>query len=304
MKKLRGVTTAMVTPFTADDRVDYDALSELVEFLIGRGVHCLYPCGTTGEMFHMTMDERKEIAQHVVNQAAGRATVYIHAGSMYMHETILLVQHAADIGADGIGVVTPAFFTANEDEMFSYYAEVAAAVPKDFPVYLYNIPQCAANDLSSVTVKHIAEKFTNIVGIKYSLPDMLRTDEYLHVMPEFSVVQGTDRLFLASLAMGCSGTVSGVSNVYPELFVAIYNAFSNGDLQVARTYQTYANLVCNALHCGSNMSYFKNGLKYRGLEGGRMRLPQKDLPMETVYALNTQLNEIEAQLPKDLLIRQ
>lgn len=303
MKKLYGVTTAMVTPFTSDDQVDEQALAGMVEFLIKRGVHCLYPCGTTGEMFHLTVVERKRIAELVVKQAAGRAVVYIHAGAMQQSDTIELARHAEQIGADGIGVVTPAFFSASEEELYRYYGAVSKAVSEDFPIYMYNIPQCAANDLKPKTVKRITDCYENIIGIKYSLPDMLRTDEYLHIKPGFSVVQGTDRLFMAALAMGCTGTVSGVSNVYPEIFAAIYDAFCRGDLAAARIYQTAATAVCNALRCGSNMSYFKNGFIYRGLSGGHMRLPQMDLAKDEVESLYALLNKTESLIPEGILLK-
>jgi 4-hydroxy-tetrahydrodipicolinate synthase len=301
MKKLYGVTTAMVTPFDTREQVDYGALRNMVDFLIERGVHCLYPCGTTGEMLHLTVEERKRIARTVVERADGRVTVYVHAGAVRQEETLELAAHAHAIGADGIGVVTPAYLAANGDEMVSYYVEVARAVPEDYPVYLYNIPQCTANDLTADMAVRIARQCPNVIGIKYSEADMLRTDEYLQVSPGFSVMQGADRLFLACLAMGCDGTVSGVSNVYPEPFVALYDAFRNGDLAMARQWQRWANLLCVALRCGSNMSYFKKGLDRRGVAGGHMRRPQLDLSQREIDSLYRQLDEIEDKLPPGAL---
>ena len=142
MKKMKGVITAMTTPFDSQDRVDVKALEEQVEFLIEKGVNCLYPCGTTGEMLNMTPGERELVAETVLKAAAGRVTVYIHVGAMTLKETVRLACHAEKIGADGIGVVTPAFFGVKDKAMLRYYQQVSASVSSDFPIYLYAIPQC------------------------------------------------------------------------------------------------------------------------------------------------------------------
>ena len=102
MKKLYGVITAMTTPFTADNKVDVAALEAQTEYLIQKGVQCLYPCGTTGEMYLMSAEERELVAETVVKKAAGRVTVFIHVGAMDQDETIRLAQHAQKIGADGV----------------------------------------------------------------------------------------------------------------------------------------------------------------------------------------------------------
>ncbi|MFA6505540.1 MAG: dihydrodipicolinate synthase family protein [Treponemataceae bacterium] len=299
MKKLFGVITAMVTPFDDNDKVDVKAVAQLTDYLIQRKVHCLYPTGTTGEMFLMSVDERKKVAETVVKTAAGRAVVYIHTGAMTLKDTIELSRHAKDIGADGVGVVTPAYFGVNDREMAEYYEAVSKSLPADYPVYLYGIPQCAANDLKTDVVKGIVARCPNIVGIKYSYSDMLRVSEYLQVKNgDFSVVVGTDRLFLPGLSIGCDGTVSGISCVVPEPFVAVYEAFKKGDFATARKMQRAAYGFCELLRNGSNMGYFKAALKFRGVDAGHMRRPLMDIPAAEAAELTQKL---EAQL-KELSI--
>ncbi|WP_393959555.1 dihydrodipicolinate synthase family protein [Priestia megaterium] len=293
MKHLYGVTTAMVTPFAKTGEVDLEKLVNLTEFLISKGVHCLYPLGTTGEMLRLSVKERKEIAETVVKQAANRVTVFIHVGAMNEEDTIELAKHACEIGADGIGVVTPMFFGANDNELETYFTKVAHSVPNDFPMYLYNIPQSSSNDLTAEVAQKVAEACKNVIGIKYSYPDYLRVNDYLNINDgNFSVLPGTDRLFLAALAMGCEGVVSGVSGVYPEPFVETYNAFKANDLEKARKMQKVAIQYCEALLNGSNMSYFKEALKLRGINVGGMRSPQIDLTEEEVKELDDKLNSI------------
>lgn len=290
MKKLYGVTTAMTTPFDENDCVDFEALACQTRMLVDKGVQCLYPGGTTGEMLRMTVDERKKLAETVLDAADGRVTVYIHCGAMQQKNTIELVRHSWQIGADGAGVVTPQFFGLNPREMEEYYVAVSRSVPDSFPIYLYNIPQCAANDISAETAEKIAARCPNIIGIKYSFADINRTFDYLKINNwNFSVMHGCDRVFLAMLSLGCDGTVSGISGVFPEPFVAVYDAFLRKDYEAALRHQRQAARITDILKSGSNMSYFKEALKMRGIPGGHMRRPQLDLPEEEIRNLRSEL---------------
>lgn len=273
-----GVITAMTTPFDATDRVDVKALEEQVEFDISKGVDCLYPCGTTGEMLNMTPEERELAAETVLRAAAGRVTVFIHVGAMTLKETVRLAQHAEKIGADGIGVVTPAFFGVKDKAMLQYYQKVSNSVSKNFPIYLYSIPQCAANDLKPGLVAELIKTCPNIVGIKYSFSDMIRLKDYLNLNNgNFSVLFGADRLFLPALTMGCEGTVSGCSGPMPEHFVNVYKAYQEGDMEKALREQKIANEICEIMQSGADMGIFKAVLQFRGLSGGHMRAPLIDL---------------------------
>lgn len=286
MKKLYGVITAMTTPFTNAGAVDYDAMQKQCEFLINKGVNCLYPTGTTGEMYLCSPEEREKIAETVVKSAAGRVTVYIHVGAMTLDETIRLARHAEKIGADGIGVVTPSYFTVDDRAMVSYYKEVCNAVSPSFPVYAYAIPQLAHNGLSCEVLEEICKACPNMVGIKYSFADMSQLIRYKRVNDgNFSVVFGADHLFLAALAMGCDGTVSGCSGPFPEPFVEVYKQFQAGNLSAALAAQNKANDLVWLMKGGADMSIFKNILTMRGVPGGSMRKPLIDLSDEDLAAL-------------------
>ena len=292
MKKLYGVITAMTTPFTAEGKVDVAALEEQTEFLIGKGVHCLYPCGTTGEMYYMSAEERELVAETVVKKAAGRVTVFIHTGAMTQDEVIRLSQHAHKIGADGVGVVTPSYFTVDDRAMVEYYKAVCGSLPEDFPVYVYVIPPLAHNDISAKTMEEIAAACPNVVGVKYSFADMRRINEYLLVKNgTFSVVPGCDDLFLPNLVCGCDGVVSGCSGPIPEPFVEVYDLYLKGDILAARQAQRKATRACQIMKGGADMSIFKNILTMRGVTGGHMRKPLLDLTEEQVEALSHQIAE-------------
>ena len=292
MKELYGITVAMVTPFTEENKVNLDGVAQLTNMLVEKGVNCLYPCGTTGEMFRLSVEERKAIAETVVKTAAGRVTVFIHCGAMNQEDTITLVQHAKEIGADGAGVVTPIFFGQNNRELEEYFVAVADSA-KDFPIYLYNIPQCAANDLPVSVVENVKRRCQNVVGLKYSFADINRTIDYINVNGgDFSVLHGCDRALVAMLTLGAKGTVSGVAGVFPEPYVACYKAYMEGNLAEAQRIQKICVKFGDTLKCGSNMSYFKEGLKMRGIDGGLMRKPQLDLEEAEIADLKVKLEAL------------
>ena len=278
MKKMYGVITAMTTPLTENGEINTKAIEEHVEFLISKGVNCLYPCGTTGEMLNLSLEERELVAETVVKAARGRVVVYIHVGAQTTAQTIRLAQHAERIGADGIGVVTPPFFSIKDKAMVQYYKDISSSVSPDFPIYVYVIPQCAANDIPAPLMEQIADACPNVIGVKYSWADCIRLKDYLNIRDgKFSVLFGPDRLFLPALAMGADGTVSGVSGPMPEHFVEVYRAWKAGDVEKARQEQKTANEICEILQSGADMGIFKAVLDFRGLTGGYMRKPLLDL---------------------------
>ena len=298
---LYGITTAMVTLLDNADRIDIPATQRFTDFLIDRGIHCLYPLGTTGEMYRLSVEERKTVAETVIQQANGRVPVYIHVGAMSQAEVLELAAHAIEAGADGIGAVTPAYFAANPREITEFYNALASSVPQDYPVYLYSIPQLAANDLPTPIVADLAERWSNIVGIKYSWADFRRTVEYTRVRGgDFSVMLGADALLPAIMSLGCDGTVSGVSSAYPEPFVAMYEAIMQNDWKTALFHQHFADDYSNALRNGGNMAYFKAALQYRGIvESYHMRAPQLPLTQSETDELYSQLKELDAKYAEE-----
>jgi 4-hydroxy-tetrahydrodipicolinate synthase len=272
MKKLYGVTVAMTTPFKPDGSLDLAAVEQMTEMLIAKGVHCLYPCGTTGEFLRMTEEERKSVAETVVRTAAGRVVVYIHVGAARQEETVSLARHAEKIGADGIGAVTPQFFKCTDRELEEFYVAVANRV--SLPVYLYNIPQNACNDITAATAQRIAERCSNVVGIKYSFQDMKRTLEYLEVRDgTFSVMHGTDRLLAPLLTMGCDGVVSGTASSFPEPYVALWDAYQGGDREGIRKWTQACSGFSTVMKGGASLAHYKAALSTRGVEGGCVRRP-------------------------------
>jgi len=291
MIKMKGIIVPIVTPFTSDDKIDYVVTKALVEYLIEKGVDSLYPCGTTGEMLKMSIEERKDFVAAVIEYAAGKIPVFVHVGAATTADTLELAKHAYKNGAAGIGVVTPQFFNVNQRELEEYFITIAKSVPNDFPVYLYNIPQCAGNDITAELAESVTKKTENVVGIKYSYPDFNRFKEYLKINDgNFDVVCGPDQLFLPALAMGCKGAVSGCSQCGPEPFCDVYSKFCSGDLEGARAAQNQANELATIIKAGANMAYFKATMEYNGLPKSHMRAPALDLTKEETDKLYAELD--------------
>lgn len=279
MKKMFGVNTPVSAPMTPDQKIDYKSLERLCDFLITKGVHGLYPNGSTGEMAYLSIDERKAILECCLSVAKGRVQVFSMVGAATTVETIELAQHAELSGADGIGVVTPYYFKLDNDELASHFVNVAQSVSENFPVYLYGIPQLAVNDISFALAQQIADRASNVIGIKYSFPDMPRLMKFINVNKgEFSVLAGPDDLFFVTLCAGGDGTISGNSNVIPELFVAIYDAFVARDFDKARNLQRRTNALIDLISGPNNMARYKAALKHRGIiDHDVMRLPLRSL---------------------------
>jgi len=270
---LRGVITALVTPFDEAGRVNAHALERLVEFQIRAGVHGLCPCGTTGEVALLSLEERKQVAEIVVRVAQGRVPVLVHTGAASTETTIALTRHAQEIGASAATVVTPWYFRLSDDALIHHYVRVAESVP-DFPIYLYNIPQLTGNDLKPAVVHTIAERCPNVVGLKDSCGVLAQIiDSAAARGGKFNVAIGSDGLLLSAAVAGIGAAISGNANAVPELFVEFYNAFWRGDLTAAQAVQARIQHVRRALKDGGDLSLFKAVLTQRGIPAGGVRAP-------------------------------
>ena len=238
IKRMSGAVAPIVTPMNESGEVDFESLSSLTEHLIRRGLSALYPCGTTGEVKNLTSEERKKIAATVIRAADHRIPVFVQIGGGTTQEGIELAEHAWRSGADGIGILTPTYYHLNDDELFEYYKTIAGKVPDDFPIYLYGIPGCAANELSASLVSRIAERCPNVVGIKYSVGDILTLMQFMKIRKgEFDVFCAPAQMLLPALAVGAAGLVSGGCNVFVEKVNELIDLVRKGNIEEARKVQ-------------------------------------------------------------------
>ncbi len=297
----QGVVTALLTPYDEQGGVAERALREHVEFLIGAGVRGLYPCGSAGEGIVLTVAHRKRVAEIVLDQVGGRIPVMVHVGAVSTEDTVELARHAREAGAQAIGVVAPPFYTYGPEQLGRHFRLAAEAVAP-LPVYLYNIPGNAKNEITPKLAAELVRTVPNIVGVKDSSKSIGKLMAFLEALGEQAeILVGSDDQLLPAVAVGAKGIISALSNVVPEIMVALYEASAAGDWARARRLQADANSIRNLLKSGPDIASHKFAVRWRGNEGYRgMRGPLTDVSPEEEAKLGAGL---EAAVSRGLFSR-
>ena len=270
--KLSGIVVAMVTPFNEDETLDEGALRAVVRFLIGKGVHGLFPGGSQGEFFSLNAEERRRVLEVTVQEANGEAFVVAHTGAITTREAVALTQHAESVGADAVAAMTPFFLKPSQDELCQYYADMAASA--SIPVMAYNNPGRTGVDLPPATISRIAAQVPNFIGIKDSSGDLTQLAEYIRLCPPgFRAFIGRDSLIYGALMYGAAGAVAATANVAAPLAVGIYDAFQAGDFDRARELQRKLAPVRMAFGLGTFPVVVKEAMGMIGLPVGPARAP-------------------------------
>ena len=232
-QQLRGILTALATPFTADGELDEAILRKVVDRSIDGGVHGVVACGSTGEFTALSSDERRRIVEIVVDQAGGRVPVIAQTGATSTAEAIRLSRHAETVGADIVMTIAPYYEPLSIQETTTYLREVAGSV--SVPVMLYNIPMATGVDLSPDTIGTLAREVPNIKYVKNTTIDMAQSAQLIHHYGDVvSTFVGWDSLLLASLVEGAAGVMAGTGNIVPAELVAVWDAVQTGDIAKAR----------------------------------------------------------------------
>jgi len=265
----------MVTPFH-NDQIDKGSLRQLVQYLIGAGVHGLFCAGSQGESYALTHEEKKAITETVVDEANGRVPVYAGTGAVTTAESISLTSMAEAAGADAVTVITPYFVAPGPAELYDHYAAIARSTT--LPVFLYSNPARTNVQIPPSLISRLA-KVDNIAGIKDSSGDLSLTMQYITAGgPNFNVLMGRDTLIYAALCYGASGAVAATANVVPALAVSIYEKFRAGDHAGAREAQYALEPIRTAFGLGTFPVVVKEALTMMGIPMGPCRLPVGELP--------------------------
>ncbi|PRQ00540.1 4-hydroxy-tetrahydrodipicolinate synthase [Enhygromyxa salina] len=281
-KQFRGVFTALVTPMTADGRVDDPALARLVEAQIEAGIHGLVPCGTTGEAATLSHAEHIHVVEVVTRTAAGRVPVLAGAGSNATREAIELARACKELGVSATLQVVPYYNKPPQDGLIRHFEAIADAVA--LPVVLYNVPGRTVTNMLPTTVAHLA-KHENIVGIKDATGDLHVTAQLRELCgPDFSLMSGDDFTLLPFLATGGDGVISVVSNPAPALLVSLYDAFCAGKLDDARALHFRQLRLTRLLFSDPNPIAVKAAMHMLGQLGVAVRLPLRPLDLDADLA--------------------
>lgn len=232
LDRFRGSTVALITPFQNDGSIDRKRLRELAEWHIEEGTDVILVNGTTGESATLSPAEQVEVAEIVVDQAAGRRPVLGGAGSNSSRVAAELARAAEKAGVDGILSVAPYYNKPTQEGLFRHFQHVAAST--SLPVILYNVPGRTASNLSAETTLRLAE-IDNVVGVKEASGNLSQVMEILRFRPDgFLVLSGDDAWALPLIALGADGVVSVVANQTPGAFRELVGAALEGDWNKAR----------------------------------------------------------------------
>ena len=289
VKDIKGIIPPILTPMNADPEqtVNHDELRNQVERLLAGGVHGLFPFGTNGEGYILSVKEKEAILETVIDQVKGRVPVYAGTGCISTADTIRMSRRAEELGADMLSIITPSFALASQKELYDHYVEVAKHV--NIPIILYNIPPRTGNRLLPETVQALCRDVDVIVGAKDSSGDLDNLKAYIRMTKELSkptaILAGNDGAILTCLKEGGVGGIAGRANIWPGTVASIYNRFIAGDLEGAQQAQDAIAILQGVFRFGNPNTIIKTAVAMLGYPVGQCRRPFSYLCDEGVEAL-------------------
>lgn len=288
--QVRGIIPAMVTPLDKHGQINKAAIRELTNYLLDGGVHGLFPVGSTGEWYGLSIDQKREIIETVIEETNGRVPVYAGTGAITTKEAVELSQMAEKTGAAAVSVLTPVFITPSQDELYEHYKTIAGSV--EIPVLLYNNPGRTGISLTADLICRLC-KIENIYGIKDSSGDMTLTGEYIRrTDDDFCVLAGRDTLILSTLVYGGKGAITATANIAPKIPVRIYEEYIKGNLEGALEAQYALAPLRLAFALGSFPSVMKEGLQLIGIDAGPTMPPVGPMSDENRARLKKILGDV------------
>lgn len=288
---LRGVLTALATPFDQDEAVDVNALKRVVDRSIKAGVDGVVAAGSTGEVGAMSSDERLLLIDSVVEQAAGRVPVIAQTGATSTAEAIRLSLAAQRSGADVLMLITPYYEPLSIAETVAYIKDVAEAV--DLPVMLYNIPAVTGVNLDPDTVRSLATEVDNVRYIKDSSANWEHALQLIHHHSDvIGTFIGWDVYLYSALVEGAAGVMAGTANVVPDEIVEVSRLIAGGDLTGALARWKALYPVIESLLSVPFIPAVKAGMALQGEPVGVPRRPTAALPTELVDRVREALTKL------------
>jgi 4-hydroxy-tetrahydrodipicolinate synthase len=266
----------MLVPLDEQGQINEAELRRFVSWLIERGVHGLYPNGSTGEFTRFTAEERRRIVQVVADQAGGRVPILAGAAEANVKETLGACEAYAKMGVRAVAIVSPFYYKLAAESVYAYFAEIARHTPLD--VTLYNIPMFAS-PIDVPTIRRLAAEFPRVIGIKDSSGDlafMMRMMAAVRpIRPDFSFLTGWEAVLVPMLMIGCDGGTNASSNAVPEVTRRLYDLSRAGKYDEAMKWQfRILELFDAMLNPFEFPDGFRAAAEFRGFRFGRGRQPQ------------------------------
>lgn len=257
-----GIIPPMVTPLAGRDRLDEAGLGNLIEHILGGGVHGLFLLGTTGEGPALGYDLRKDLIQAACLQVARRVPILVGITDTSVVQALEMARCAAENGADAVVLAPPYYFPNSQPELLEFLECLAPELP--LPLFLYNMPTHTKTVFEIDTVRRLME-VENIAGFKDSSGNMVYYHQLIQLLPrrpDWTLLMGPEELLGESVLLGGHGGVCGGANLCPRLYVELYEAACSGDVaRVAEMHAKVMRISSSLYRVGNQGSAFLKGLK-------------------------------------------
>jgi 4-hydroxy-tetrahydrodipicolinate synthase len=262
IQPLTGIVPPLVTPLTDNNTLDIDGLERLIEHTIAGGVHGVFILGTTGEFASLSYKIRQALIEKTCSLVKGRVPVLVGIADTSFQESINLANCAAKNGADAVVITPPYYFSSGQPELLEYLERIVAQMP--LPLFIYNMPVHTKVIFAPETVKAAAE-IPGIVGMKDSSANLAYFNQVRYLLrnrPDFTFMVGPEEIMPEFVLTGGHGGVNGGANLFPKLYVDLYNASVNKDFeQIEKLRNKVMQISTSIYNVGSYGSSYLKGLK-------------------------------------------
>ncbi len=270
-RALSGTGVAIITPFKKDFSIDYDALSNLIDFQINNKVEYIVVLGTTGESVTLDNDEKESLIRFASQRINGRVPMVVGVGGNHTQEIINKLKHIDLHGASAILSVAPYYNKPTQQGIFEHYKAIAAA--SKVPVILYNVPGRTGMNMTAETTLRLAE-VNNVLGMKEASGNMGQIMEIIRNKPDdFMLISGDDALALPIIAAGGEGAISVIANAYPSEYSEMIRFALDGNIAAARKLHYHLLEIMNNLFIDGNPAGIKAILNIKQMIENVLRLP-------------------------------
>ncbi|MFH2027545.1 MAG: 4-hydroxy-tetrahydrodipicolinate synthase [Nanoarchaeota archaeon] len=288
---LKGVFTAIVTPFKEDGSVDEECLKKLIDFNIENGISGIVPCGTTGESPTLNHEEHDRVIELTVQHVNKRVPVIAGTGSNSTAEAIRLTKHAEQVGADACLLVNPYYNKPTQEGLYRHFKAIADSVK--FDCVVYNIKGRTGVNVETTTLMRLIKDCKNIVAVKEASGDLDQMRDVIDQRPEaFSVLSGDDNVALELVKMGGDGVISVASNLVPDKMSKMIKLGLDGKIEEAEAINKELMPLFEVEFIETNPIPIKAALALKGMCKEVYRLPMCELSAEHKEELERVLGEM------------
>jgi len=284
-----GSGVAICTPFN-ETGIDFNKLTQWIEFHIKSKTDSIIICGTTGEASTMSDEEHQDAITHAVEVVNGRIPVVAGTGSNDTLYAAEMSKFAEEAGADACLVVTPYYNKATQKGLLKHFETIASATK--LPIILYNVPSRTGMTIAIDTYKELA-KIPHINGTKEASGDISHIAKIFAACGDsLNVWSGNDDQIVPILALGGKGVISVAANIVPEIVHNICELWFDEKVQESVTLQREYLELFNNLFIEVNPAPIKNAMNLLGFEAGNLRMPMVDLEPKNLEILKKSLQQM------------